>query len=128
MINLIIVILVTVLVPQSALARQSHIVKPEDLQKALLDVSRARKHNIAAVEDLFSTEQAQSFFRNAGIDHSKAMQAISLLDDDELTLLAAQAQEIQADFAAGEISDRTMLYVIIVLGVGAFIAFLIVMP
>lgn len=127
MINLMVIILVAVLVPQSALA-QSHIVKPEDLQKALLDASSARKQNITAVEELFSTEQAQSFFRKAGIDHSKAIRAISLLEDEELAQLAAQAKEIEADFAAGEISDRTMLWVIIVVGIGALIAFLIVMP
>jgi hypothetical protein len=127
MVNLMVITLAAMLVPQSALA-QSHVVKPEDLQKALLDASNARKQNITAVEELFSTEQAQSFFRKAGMDHSKAIQAISLLEDEELAQLAAKAKEIQTDFAAGEISDRTMLYVIIVVGVGALIAFLIIMP
>jgi CHASE3 domain sensor protein len=39
--------------------------------------------------------------------------AVSLLSSEELAQLASRAKEAQSDFAAGALSDRELIYIIV---------------
>ena len=121
------VLLVSMILP-ATLAAQTHVVKSGDLQQALLDASQQREENISKVEGFLSTDIAQQALKSFGLEPGKIKQGIPVLDDEELTQLASRTDEIMADFAAGEVSDRLMLYILIIVAVGSLIALLIVMP
>lgn len=110
------------------LPAQDHVVKPGDLQKALVGASQPRLDNIGRIQGLLAGENIQRALTAAGIEPGKIRRAVALLDDDELARLAARAEELQADFAAGDVSDRTMLYILPIVAVGSLVALLVVMP
>ena len=99
-------------VPQDALA-QSHIVSPADLQKAVLTASQTRQQNLAKVKEFFSSEMAQQALKSAHMDPEQVKTAVSTLDDAELAQLASRADKAQADFAAGRLSDRDLIIILV---------------
>ena len=119
-------VILTTLVP-AGFAADQHVVKSGDLQQALVNASNARQDNIDRVGTFLASDLAQQALKSVGIDPGRANQAVPLLGDEELAQLASRAAHIQADFAGG-LSDRTMLYILIIVAVGSLIALLVTMP
>jgi hypothetical protein len=105
-------------IPQGAHA-QDHVVPPSDLQKDVSAVSATRQKNLAQVEDFLSSDAAQRAMKSAHIDPQQVKNAIPQMNDDELAQLSARSEKAQKDFAAGRISDRDLL--IILVGVAVLI-------
>jgi hypothetical protein len=99
-------------VPQDVLA-QSHVVSPADLQKAVLTASQTRQQNLAKVKEFFSSEMAQQALKSAHMDPAQVKTAVSTLSDAELAQLASRADRAQADFAAGRLSDRDLIIILV---------------
>ena len=59
----------------------------------------------------------------AQINPEKVDTAISTLSDEELARLAARADNLDKDFAAGRISDRDLL--VIILGIAALVLIIV---
>ena len=118
---------VSVLVPILGFAAspsaQSHVVSPSDLRKEAVAASSARQHNLETINDFLSSPKAEKVFANAGIGASELKTAVSSLNDQELAQLAARAEGAQADFAAGRLTDRDLL--IILVGIAALILIII---
>ena len=118
---------VAVLVPMFGFAvsapAQSHVVSPSDLRNEAVAASSARQHNLETVNDFLSSPKAEKVFANAGIGASELKTAVSSLNDQELAQLAARAESAQTDFAAGRLTDRDLI--IILLGVVALILIII---
>jgi hypothetical protein len=60
---------------------------------------------------------------SAQISAEKVDEAISTLSDDELARLASRADKLDQDFAAGRLSDRDLL--IIIVGIAALILIIV---
>jgi len=99
-------------VPQDVLA-QSHVVSPADLQKAVLTASQTRQQNLAKVKEFFSSEMAQQALKSAHMDPAQVKTAVSTLSDAELAQLASRVDRAQADFAAGRLSDRDLIIILV---------------
>jgi len=99
-------------VPQGLLA-QTHVVSPTELQKATVEATQARQRNIETIQQFLSTEQAQKALKTAHMDPQQVTQAISHLDDQELAQLASRANKAKADFAAGTLSDRDLIIILV---------------
>lgn len=99
-------------VPQSLLA-ETHIITPSDLQKEAVTASQARSRNLATVKGFLSSERAQKALKSAHLDPEQVKTAVSSLSDQELAQLAARSQKAQADFAAGNLSDRDLIVILI---------------
>jgi hypothetical protein len=99
-------------VPQDALT-QSHVVNPSDLQKVVLTASQERQQNLAKVKEFFSSEMAQRALKSAHMDPIQVKTAVSTLNDAELAQLASRADKAQADFAAGRLSDRDLIIILV---------------
>jgi len=110
------------IVPTDALA-QSHVVSPADLQKEAVAASQVRQHNLETVQQLLSTPTAEKAMKSAKMDPQQVKNAVSTLDDQELAQLAARADRAQADFAAGSLSERDL--VLIILGVAVLILIIV---
>ncbi len=106
-----------------ALAAETHVVSDADLQKELVAASQARQHNLQTVQQFLSSDTAQKALKSAKIDSQQVKTAVSTLSADELAALASQTEKAQADFAAGTLSDRDLI--LIILGVVALVLIIV---
>jgi hypothetical protein len=93
--------------------QQDHVVSTEDLRRDVAQSAAARKADEAAVRGLLSADRAQQALKSAHLDLHRVDKAVAQLSDEELARLAAKAEKAQADFAAGNLSDRDLLIIII---------------
>lgn len=101
-------------VPQNLLAQAAeHVVSSSELQKAAVEASRARQQNLDTLKEFFSSESAQRALKAAHTDPEQVKKAVASLSDAELAQLASRAKKAQADFAAGNLSDRDLIIILI---------------
>ena len=110
------------IVPTDALA-QSHVVSPADLQREAVAASQVRQHNLDSVQRLLSTPAAAKALKSAKMDTQQVKTAVSTLNDQELAQLAARADKAQADFAAGNLSERDLI--LIILGIAVLVLIIV---
>ena len=84
-----------------------------DLQKEMVAATRARNHDLETVSQFLSPQTAQKVLKSAHIDPAQVKTAVSSLSDQELAQLASKAGKAQADFAAGKLSDRDLIFIIL---------------
>lgn len=100
--------------PQNLVAETAtHVVSPSELQQAAVKASAARRQNLEQVQQFFSSEKADHALRSAHINPQQVKTAVATLDDAELTQLASRANKAQADFAAGTLSDRDLIIILV---------------
>lgn len=109
-------------VPPSLLA-QAHLVSPSELQKELVIATQLRQHNLETVKQFVSSDLAKKALKSAHMDPEQVKGAVSTLNDQELAQLAARANKAQADFVAGNMSDRDLI--IIILAIAALILIIV---
>ena len=115
--------MITVLAASSGVSAQTHVVSPAALRQQALDASRARAANIEKVSEFMTSSKANQALRRARLDPAQVQAAVSTLGDEELAQLAARATKAQANFAAGDLSDRDLL--IILVGIAALILIIV---
>lgn len=93
---------------------KQHVVSLSDLSKDAARPAQTRQANEEAVRTLLSSEQGQKALKSAKLDYQKVDKAIGQLSDEDLTRLAERSRQAQADFAAGRISDRDLLWIIVI--------------
>jgi hypothetical protein len=116
-------VLIAVVGLPSIVSAQTHVVNPADLQKEVLAATGARQRNVETIDGFLSSTKVQKVLGSVGIDPAQVKTAVSSLNDQELARLAARAEDAQADFAAGRMSDRDLLY--IVLGIAVLILIIV---
>jgi hypothetical protein len=108
--------------PQNMFA-DSHVVSSADLQKQSVTASQTRQQNIQDVRQFLSTPAAQKALSDAKVNPEQVKTAISQLNDAELAQMASRAHKAQANFAAGTLTDRDL--VLIILGLVALILIIV---
>jgi hypothetical protein len=118
-------VLITIFaVPANLMAQASaHLVSPADLQKAAVDASRTRQLNLETVRNFLSSERAEKAIRSSRMDPQQVKTAVSSLSDAELAQLASRAEKAQANFAAGDLSDRDLI--LIILGIAVLVLIIV---
>jgi hypothetical protein len=102
-------------IPARAQEKQDkHVVSLSELNKDAARPAHTRQANEQAVRTLLSSDQGQKALKSAGLDYQKVDQAVGQLNDEDLAKLAERSRRAQADFAAGRISDRDMLWIIVI--------------
>ena len=104
--------LIAILIPQTV-AAESHVVTPTDLQKQMIAAAQTRQTRIAQVTQFLSTDKANKALTSAGMDAQKVKTAVASLSDDELSQLASRVNKAQVDFAAGSLTDRDLIIIIL---------------
>jgi hypothetical protein len=117
-----IVLVALFIVPTDALA-QSHVVSPADLQKESIAASQARQHNLDSIQHLLSTPAAEKALKSAKINTQQVKTAVATLNDQELAQLASRADKAQADFYAGNLSERDLI--LIILGIAILVLIIV---
>jgi hypothetical protein len=108
---------------QQNLQAQAQLVSPAELQAAVLAASQTQQKNRDTIAAFLSTPQAQKALSAAKLDVRQVRAAVASLDEEELARLAARADKAQADFAAGRLTDRDLLIVLI--GIAALILIIV---
>lgn len=103
---------VAFMIPQDALA-QSHVVSPADLQSAAVASTQARQRNLETLQQFVSSPTAEKALKSAHLDAQQVKIAVSRLNDQELAQLASRAGKANADFAAGTLSDRDLIIILV---------------
>ncbi len=116
-------LLVAILIFPSNLLAQSHVVSPSELQKQVVSASQLRQRNLETVRQFLSSPAAEKALKTARMDLTQVKNAVSTLSDGELAQLASRAQKAQDDFAAGDLSERDLL--LIILGIAALILIIV---
>ena len=108
------VCLVTVGSPPLGAQQKDHAVSSDQLRIDVQKSAAARQANEAAVRDMFASEAGKKALNSAGIDYQKVDQAISQVNDEDLARMADRSHEVQKDFAAGRMSDRDLIIILLV--------------
>lgn len=106
-------VLVALFIVPTDLLAQSHVVSPADLQKQAVAASQVRQKNVETVQHFLSTPTAEKAMKSANVDPQQVKTAVSTLSDHDLAQLAARADRAQADFAAGRLSERDLIWIIL---------------
>jgi hypothetical protein len=93
---------------------QQHVISLTDLNKDAARPAQTRQANQEAVRTLLSSEQGQKALKSAHLEYEKVDKAVGQLSDEDLARLAERSRQAQADFAAGRISDRDLLWIIVI--------------
>jgi hypothetical protein len=92
---------------------QTHVVSQADIHKELVNTVQTRRQNLEKTKRLFSSDETHKALEAAKISPEKVDAAVSMLSDEELARLASRADKLDQDFAAGRLSDRDLLIVIV---------------
>jgi len=121
--GMIALVLATLFFIPSDLLAQSHVVSPADLQKQVVSASHTRENNLETVQKFLSTPMAEKAMKSAKMDPQQVKTAISTLSDQELAQLSVKSDKAQADFAAGRLSDRDLI--LIILGIAVLVLIIV---
>lgn len=98
--------------PRPAVA-QDHVISPADIQKDVASASATRQQNQAQVKNFLSSEEAQRAMKTANINPQQVTNAVSQLNNNDLARMAARSDKAQKDVAAGTLSNRDLLIIIV---------------
>jgi hypothetical protein len=101
-------------IPQDVIA-QDHVVSRADLKKDVAAAAQTRQANLINVQKFLSSDQAREALESANLPYEKIQKAVSALSDEELARIAARTDLAQKDFAAGRISDRDLIIILLCL-------------
>jgi hypothetical protein len=119
------VVLVSVAVSARA-QDKTHVISLGELNQESVRKVETRASDGSAVRELLSSERGRKALQSAHIEYKKVEKAISHLNDEELAKLALRSRKVEADFAAGRISNT--LIVVIVAAVAALIILAVSLP
>ena len=91
-----------------------HVVSLDELSKDSAAPEETRQANEPAVRRLLSSEAAQKALQSAKIEYAKVDKAVGQLSDEDVAKLADRSRQVEKDFAAGSLSDRDLLVIIII--------------
>ena len=94
---------------------KQHVVSLDELKKDAARPAETRQANESAVRNLLSSESGQKALKSANLDFQKVDKAVSQLSDEDLAKLAERSRQAQKDFAAGTLSDRDLLWIILII-------------
>ena len=93
---------------------QQHVVPLSALGKDAAAPAERRQTNEAAVRQLFTSEAGQKALKSANIDYARVDKAVGQLSDEDVAKLAGRSRQVEKDFAAGSLSDRDLLVIVII--------------
>ncbi len=100
-------------VAQGQAQDKQHVVSLSELSKDSAGPAETRQANEAAVRQLLSSEAGHKALQSAKIDYAKVDKAVGQLSDEDVAKLAERSRQVEHDFAAGSLSDRDLLIIVI---------------
>ena len=104
-------ILFTIFAVHPTFGTENHVVSPAEIQKNAVAATQARQQNVEAVTRFLSSPKAKQALKSAHLNPTQVKTAVSTLSDEEVAQLASRVDKAQADFAAGHMSDRDLIWI-----------------
>jgi hypothetical protein len=98
-----------------------HVVPAPELHQRVNAAAAKREQDLAKVRGFFSSQQALKALKSAGVDPTRVERAASVLSDEDLARIAARSDKVQTGFAAGELDNQQLTYIIIALATAVLI-------
>jgi hypothetical protein len=117
------IVLATLFLIPADLLAQSHVVSPAELNQQVVSASKTRQQNIDNLQQFLSSPLAEKAMRSGNLNALQVRTAVSTLSDQELAQLSARADKAQKDFAAGNLSDRDLI--LIILGIAVLVLIIV---
>src|SRR5688572_278289 len=111
--------------PGQHLFADEHAVSAADLHQVLMESAKTRQTNVETVQKFFKSEVVQKTLGHQIVDATKVEKAIPLLNDEELSRLASQCNQVERDISAGELNNQEMTYILIALATAVIILVLV---
>jgi hypothetical protein len=99
--------------PAQAQEKQ-HVVSLSELGKDSALPAETRQADEAALRQLLTSEPGRKALKSANIDYAKVDRAVGQLSDEDVAKLAGRSRQVEKDFAAGRLSDRDLLVIVII--------------
>lgn len=99
--------------PAAAPSQSQHLVSPSALQHATVNASRTSEQNRKTLRKFFSSPQAKQALKSAHIKPQEVNKAIAGLSNHDLAQLAQRVNKAQANFAAGQMTNHTLLLILV---------------
>lgn len=93
--------------------QEQHVVTTGELKQESGQPAETRAANEQAIRHLISSDPGEQALKTANVDYQRVDKAISQLNDEELAKLADRSRQAESDFAAGNISAKTLAYIIL---------------
>lgn len=106
-------ILITLFAVTPNLPAQTHVVSLADIHKEILNAAQTRQQNLEKMKEFLASEPARTALKSARMDAAQVNAAVSTLSDAELAQLATRMDKVQDDFAAGRLSDRDLMLILL---------------
>jgi len=111
--------------PGQRLFADEHVVAAADLHQSLMESAKTRQTNVETVQKFFQSEVVQKTLGHQMVSAAKVEKAIPLLNDEELSRLASQCQQLESDISGGELNNQEMTYILIALATAVIILVLV---
>lgn len=106
-------------------AEESHIVPRAQLQQQLASQANARRGQEAVLRQFLQAPPVVKAMKSTGIDSARIQQAVSALDDKELSDLAARIAPVNRDLQAGALNNEQITYILIALCTAVIVLILV---
>lgn len=93
---------------------RQHVVGVTELRQDSARPGSSRQADEAAIRGLLSSAAGEKALKTAKVDYAKVDKAIGQLSDEDAAKLAERSRNVEADFAAGSLSDRDLLIIVII--------------
>ncbi|HET8922116.1 MAG TPA: hypothetical protein VFN26_03865 [Candidatus Acidoferrum sp.] len=93
----------------------SHVVSLTDLNKDAVRAVQTRRSDEESVRTLLSSVQGQKALKSAHLDYERVDKAVGQLSDEDLAKLADRSRRVQADFAAGRLSNGAIIAIVVLI-------------
>jgi hypothetical protein len=120
-----VLVLVGAFVGPLMLQAQSQVVQPSELNAAIQKASVARKTHLDHVRSFFSSKPARAALSRTPMTSDRVNKLLGSLSADDLAKLAEKTQNIQADFAAGAMSNQDLTYVVVALATAVLVLIIV---
>jgi len=102
------------LIPQNAFAQApNHVISSNQLQRDVQSASTVRQQNIKEVESFLAMPGARQALEASHMNYQQVKDAVPQLSNQELAHLASMSRNAQNQFAAGSLSDRDLIWILI---------------
>ena len=94
---------------------KQHVVSLDELNKDAAKPAQTRQSDEGAIRSLLTSDAGQQALKSANVEYGKVDKAISQMSDEEVARLAERSRQAQNDFAAGSLSNRDLLWIILII-------------
>jgi len=118
-------ILLLLLPAMATWAADTPVVPLTELHARAVSASAWRQSDLAKLDQFFSADAAQKALHSVKLDGAQVHQAVALLSSEELARLASRTDKIQADLAAGALTNQELTYIVIAIATAVIVLIIV---